>query len=67
MLQVGEPWGDQKRGSRLVFIGSKGGVDPAVLEPMLDACRVNRAAAKQETTLTNALEWMRKMRDKGEL
>jgi G3E family GTPase len=67
MLTVSEPWGDQQRQSRLVFIGSSGGVDPHVLEPILDACRANRAAAKQETTLSNALQWMRKMREKGEL
>ena len=67
MLTVSEPWGDQPRQSRLVFIGSNGGVDPAVLEPMLDACRANRAAAKHETKLANALDWMRKAREKGDL
>ncbi len=67
MLTVSEAWGDQPRQSRLVFIGSNGGVDPAVLEPLLDACRANRAAAKHETKLANALEWMRGMRDKGDL
>jgi G3E family GTPase len=66
MLQVGPAWGNQPHKSRLVFIGSNGGVDAAVLEPMLDSCRAGRAAAKSDSALANAVEWMRKFR-KGEV
>ncbi len=66
-LQVGALWGDRPRQSRLVFIGSHGGIDPERLESMLDGCRAQRAAARSQTTLANALAWMRKMRETGEL
>jgi G3E family GTPase len=61
MLSVGEPWGqDEPRQSRLVVIGEHGGVKPAELEPLFDACRAGRAGARQATALQQALEWLRK-------
>lgn len=58
-LQIGAAWGDRSRTSRLVFIASHGGIDPAALERTLDACRAARAAAKSQTTLANVLAWIR--------
>jgi G3E family GTPase len=66
-LQIGAAWGERPRTSRLVFIASHGGIDPAAMERALDACRAQRAAARSQTTLANALAWMRKMRESGEL
>jgi G3E family GTPase len=60
MLTPGAAWSDQPKRSRIVFIGERGGVDPAVLQPALDACRAGRAEARAGATLANALEWMRR-------
>jgi G3E family GTPase len=59
MFQVGEAWADRLKRSRLVFIGENGGVDPALLEPMFDACRANRAAASETSEMQRALNWLR--------
>ncbi len=61
-LQISAPWGERPRESRLVFIGENGGVDPIVLEPMLDSCRAARAQAKQSAALNTAMDWLRKLR-----
>jgi G3E family GTPase len=58
-LQVADAWGDAQRRSQLVFIGENGGVKPAVLEPLLDACRAGRAQASASAALSTALEWLR--------
>ncbi len=63
MLTPGAGWGDQPKRSRIVFIGERGGVDPAVLQPMLDACRAGRAEARAGAALASALAWMRRRRD----
>ena len=38
-LITGEPWGDKKRETQLVFIGEEGGVDGCALQARFDACQ----------------------------
>ena len=38
-LIMGEPWGDEKPGTQLVFIGEEGGVDDRELQSCFDACK----------------------------
>ena len=37
-LIIGEPWGDEKPGTQLVFIGEYGGIDDCELQSRFDAC-----------------------------
>ena len=37
-LIIGEPWGDEKPGTQLVFIGEYGGIDNCELQSRFDAC-----------------------------
>ena len=39
-LIIGEPWGDEKPATQLVFIGEEGEIDDCELQSRLDACRV---------------------------
>jgi G3E family GTPase len=43
-LTVGEPWGDDTPRTQLVFIGTPGGLDEAVLAPLLDSTLADGAA-----------------------
>ena len=38
-LISGEPWGDEKPGTQLVFIGEEGGIDDCELQSRFDACQ----------------------------
>ena len=38
-LIIGEPWGDEKPGTQLVFIGEYGGIDDCELQSRFDACK----------------------------
>ncbi len=56
-LTIGEPWQEEPR-TRIVVIGSAGGVDPAALRALFDAARAS--AAETQDKLQQALNWVRR-------
>ncbi|MCS7087998.1 MAG: GTP-binding protein [Thermoflexales bacterium] len=57
MLTIGEPWQETPR-TRIVVIGSAGGVDAVALRALFDAARASAAEAQDK--LQRALNWVRR-------
>ena len=62
-LIIGEPWGDEKPGTQLVFIGEYGGIDATELQSRFEACQATEKA-RQDATLDDAFELLRDLVDK---
>jgi G3E family GTPase len=59
-LSLGEPWGEARPATSLVFIGRRGSLDAASLASMLDACAV-RSPGRARLPLRRALTWVRRL------
>ena len=57
-LIIGEPWGDEKPGTHLVFIGGYGGIDATELQSRFDACQ-DTEKTRQDAILDDAFELLR--------
>ena len=57
-LVIGEPWGDEKPGTHLVFIGGYGGIDATELQSRFDACQ-DTEKTRQDAILDDAFELLR--------
>ena len=57
-LIIGAPWGDEKPGTQLVFIGEYGGIDATELQSRFEACQPTEKT-RQDTTLDAAFELLR--------
>ncbi len=57
-LIIGEPWGDEKPGTRLVFIGEYGGIDATELQSRFEACQATEKT-RQDAILDDAFELLR--------
>ncbi len=57
-LIMGEPWGDEKPGTQLVFIGEAGGIDDCELQSRFDACQGEKDT-HQDTTPDEVFELLR--------
>ena len=57
-LIIGEPWGDEKPGTQLVFIGGYGGIDDFELQSRFDACQATEKTC-QDAILDDAFELLR--------
>ena len=57
-LIIGEPWGDEKPGTQLVFIGEEGGIDNCELQSRFDACQTE-SDTHQDTASDAAFELLR--------
>ena len=57
-LIIGEPWGDEKPGTQLVFIGEYGGIDATELQSRFDACQATEKTC-QDAILDDAFELLR--------
>ncbi|MCY3764902.1 MAG: GTP-binding protein [Gemmatimonadetes bacterium] len=57
-LIMGEPWGDEKPGTQLVFIGEAGGIDDCELQSRFDACQTKKDT-HQNTTPDAVFELLR--------
>ena len=65
-LIIGEPWGDEKPGTQLVFIGGYGGIDDCELQSRFDACETENDA--HQVTASDAVadfELIRELVDSG--
>jgi G3E family GTPase len=54
-------WGDQKPHTRLVFIGTQGGVNAEKLQVLLDGAQASVVEASKGDKVGEALNWVRKM------
>ncbi len=59
-LIMGEPWGDEKPGTQLVFIGEAGGIDDCELQSRFDACQTEKDT-HQDTSFDAAFELLREL------
>ena len=59
-LITGEPWGGEKPGTQLVFIGEEGGIDEGELQSRLDACQTQEDA-HEDTTLDATIDLLRQL------
>ena len=57
-LITGEPWGDEKPGTRIVFIGEYGGIDATELQSRFEACQATEKT-RQDAILDDAFELLR--------
>ena len=57
-LITSEPWGDEKPGTRLVFIGEYGGIDASELQSRFEACQ-STEKTRQDAILDDAFELLR--------
>ena len=57
-LIIGAPWGDEKPGTQLVFIGKYGGIDATELQSCFEACQATEKT-RQDTILDDAFELLR--------
>jgi G3E family GTPase len=53
-------WGDHTPRTKIVVIGSSGGVDPGELQRLFDSSRLNAVTAKGQDKLGQALSWVRR-------
>ena len=57
-LIIGAPWGDEKPGTQLVFIGEYGGIDATELQSRFEACQATEKT-RQDAILDDAFELLR--------
>ena len=60
-LTFAGPWGESAPTTRLVFIGTQGGVNGEKLQLLLDSTRASAVEARKSDKVGDALSWVRKM------
>jgi len=60
-LTFAGPWGETTPTTRLVFIGTQGGVNGDKLQMLLDSTRDSAVEARKSDKVGDALSWVRKM------
>lgn len=59
-LMISEPWGDENPSSQLVFIGSAGGIDPAVLTRLFNSALAAQTNKSRTQRILEAIEMERR-------